>query len=152
MKTLIVVKSIHHQNTARVAKMIGDVLQAEIREPEEVSPELFEQYDLIGLGSGIYFGRFHNSMRRLISQMPVTDQPRAIFLFSTAGLSFLWRVWHWPLKRRLRQSGYRIVGEFSCRGWDTVGPLFLLGGLNRKHPNEKDLERARSFAQELKQN
>jgi hypothetical protein len=30
-----------------------------------------------------------------------------------------------------------------------VGPLWLIGGINRRHPNTSDLDRARSFAQQL---
>jgi len=41
------------------------------------------------------------------------------------------------------------VGEFSCRGWDTNGWLEKIGGINKGHPNEKDLERARRFAERL---
>lgn len=35
-KTLIICKSVHHQNTARVAQAIAYVLDAEICEPEDV--------------------------------------------------------------------------------------------------------------------
>ena len=42
-----------------------------------------------------------------------------------------------------------MIGEFSCRGYDTVGPLSFVGGLNREHPNETDLAQAVAFAQKL---
>jgi len=46
-------------------------------------------------------------------------------------------------------EGYEISGEFSCRGFDTWGPLWLTGGLNRKHPDDRDLQRARDFARNV---
>jgi flavodoxin len=47
--------------------------------------------------------------------------------------------------------GFSITGEFSCKGWDTVGPLKLFGGINKGRPNEDDLEEARVFARGLKE-
>ena len=46
-------------------------------------------------------------------------------------------------------GGFEVVAEFSCRGHDTFGPLWVLGGLNRKHPNIRDLKRAEAFARKL---
>ena len=39
-----------------------------------------------------------------------------------------------------------VVGEFSCRGFDTVGPFKLIGGVNKGRPDERDLENAKKFA------
>ena len=56
------------------------------------------------------------------------------------------KLWHAPLKKLLARKGFEVVGEFSCRGFDTWGPLWLTGGLNWRHPSERDLARAREFA------
>lgn len=151
MNMLIVVKSTHHQNTAKVAQVFAEVLQSDVVSPEDVTPEQMAQYDLVGFGSGIYFGRFHSTIRKLIRSLPTTDTPRAVFLFSTAGLPFLKSLYHWPVRRKLKKRGYLMIGEFSCRGFDTFGLLCLLGGLNRKHPDERDLARAGRFAQQIHQ-
>ena len=47
------------------------------------------------------------------------------------------------------KKGYDVMAEFSCRGFDTWGPLWLTGGLNKKHPDERDIQRARDFAQRI---
>jgi len=78
---------------------------------------------------------------------PETTKPA--FVFSTSGLPFLAKLWHAPLKKLLARKGFEVVGEFSCRGFDTWGPLWLTGGLNWRHPNERDLARAREFAAKL---
>lgn len=105
-RTLIICKSVHHQNTAKVAQAIANVLHAEICAPEDIPYARLEEYDLIGLGSGIYFGRFHSALRHWVCEMPIApSQGQRAFLFSTSGLSFLWRVWHWPLKSRLQKKG-----------------------------------------------
>ncbi len=149
-RTLVIYKSVHHQNTARVARVIADILHADLGTPDEVDPEKISNYDLVGFGSGIYFGRFHPSLRDWIERVPVvTDSLRHAFVFSTEGLPALGWLWHWSLKSRLRKKGFDIVDEFHSSGFDTVGLLSLLGGLNCRHPDQRDLEYAASFAREL---
>ena len=143
-RTAIVCESIHHGNTRRLAEAIAAVLEADLFTPETVPDATLAAYDLVGFGSGIYFGRHHRHLRRLVDSVPTL--PRAAFLFSTAGLPWLSAWYHCSLRRRLQRRGCRVLGEFCCAGWDTVGPLVLIGGLNRGRPNEGDLERAREFA------
>jgi flavodoxin len=150
-KTLIVCQSVHHRNTAMVAQAMGDVLEADIRTPETAPADKLDDYDLFGFGSGIYFGRFHGTLRDWIDRLPDAPQiTRPSFVFSTSGLPMLWRLWHWPLKSCLARKGFRVLGEFHCRGFDTFGPLWLLGGLNRRHPDARDLNAAREFAENLR--
>ena len=72
-----------------------------------------------------------------------------IMIFSTSGLPMFAKLWHWPVKNVLAKKGYRVIGEFSCRGFDTWGPLWLTGGLHRAHPDERDFQRAREFARQV---
>ena len=65
------------------------------------------------------------------------------------GLPLLTQFWHGPLKADLARRGFRVVGEFHCRGFDTWGPLGYIGGINRGHPDDRDLERAAGFARRL---
>ena len=146
-KTLVICKSVHHHNTAKVAKRITDVLGAEVVTPEETPYTCLDDYDLIGFGSGVYYGTFHEALwnwLRGLSDQRVAQKP--VFVFSTSGLSCLWRLWHGPFKRELARKGFKTVGEFHCRGFDSWGPLWLTGGINRRHPDERDLARAAEFA------
>ena len=151
-KTLVICKSVHHQNTARVAESIASVLGAEISSPEAVPYTSLDDYDLIGFGSGIYYGRFHEALwewLRGLPEQPASQPKKPAFVFSTAGISLLWKLWHDPLKKELSRRGFVVIGDFHCRGFDTWGPLWLTGGLNRKHPDERDLARAAEFARRL---
>lgn len=150
MKTLILCKSVHHQNTALVAHAMARVLQAEIRDPEDTPVDCLSDYDLVGFGSGIYFGRFHAAIRAWIGQLPnKVGNTQMAFLFSTAGLPSLWRLWHRPMKSLLSKKGWNVVAEFHCSGFDTFGPLWLVGGIHRRHPNQQDQEHAAEFARRL---
>ncbi len=147
---LVICASVHHGNTARVARCIADVLHADVRAPEAISVASLAEHAIVGFGSGVYYGRMHESLFALLGQLP--DSPeltRVAFVFSTSGLPFLAQFWHAPLKRLLARKGFDVVGTFACRGFDTWGPLWLTGGLNRRHPDGQDLERASAFAQHI---
>lgn len=148
MRALIVYVSIHHKNTEKVAKAMADVLNADLSKPWKIKPAEVGKYDLVGFGSGIYWWRHHWALLRLVDNLPRMEGKKA-FIFSTAGMNIPWYT-HRALKKKLKEKGFEIVGEFSCRGWDTNGWLARIGGINRGHPNEKDLERARRFAKRLK--
>lgn len=146
-KPLIVYKSVHHQNTAKIARVMADVLGAECVSPAECPYSRLAGHELLGLGSGIYYGRVHDELWQWVRDMPETySQNLSVFVFTTSGLPVLAKLWHWPLKSALMNKGYEVMAEFACRGFDTWGPLWLTGGLNKAHPDERDIQRARDFA------
>lgn len=119
-------------------------------EPETTPVSMAADCRLLGVGSGVYYGRMHPDLLAWLKQLPdASHGGRSAFIYSTSGLSFLSGVWHWPLRRLLARKGFDVVGEFACRGFDTWGPLWFTGGLNRRHPDERDLARARAFAEQL---
>ena len=143
----LILKSVHHGNTRAVAERIAKILGAPITDPDESLPSCLSDARLVGFGSGIYYGRFHRSLRRWIANLPNDyGVGRLAFVYSTSGLPFLSAIYHRPLVRALERRGFEVVGEFACRGHDSFGPLWLVGGINRKHPDADDLSRAESFA------
>ncbi|MEZ5144085.1 MAG: flavodoxin family protein [Acidimicrobiales bacterium] len=149
MQTMIVCVSVSNGNTRRVADRMADVLGATVAEPEDVDLDELAACDLVGFGSGIYLMQPHRRLRSLIARLPRVDQ-RPAFVFATSGsprlpiLDYLW-----PTVRALRSKGFEVVDTFSCLGLDTVGPLGLVGGINRGRPNERDLAAAERFARQL---
>lgn len=141
MKTLIICKSVHHGNTKKVADAMAATLAATVVNPEEVDVGKLSEYGLIGLGSGIYFGKHHKTIRALADRLPAPGT--AVFVFSTSGAT---RDQNGPLVAQLKGKGLDVKGSFTCRGFDTFGPFKLTGGLQKGHPDEKDLEDARKFA------
>jgi len=156
MKCQLIVFSYHHKNTEKVANAMAEVLGTSIQTPNQVSPEDLQQVDLIGLGSGIYSAKHHQTVLDLADALaPVADGKA--FIFSTTGApkfsitdKFVAKN-HSLLREKLQAKGYEIVGEFSCAGFNTNSFLHLFGGLNKGRPNADDLERARGFTQNLKQ-
>ena len=142
MKVLIVYNSVHHGNTEKIAKVIADELKAKMVKPTEEEVNKLSEYDLIGFGSGIYMGKHHESIFQLVEKLPA-DKDKKAFVFCTSGSS---KNYNEPLKEKLTAKGFQVVGEFSCKGFDTYGPFKLIGGINKGRPNEEDCRKAQEFA------
>ena len=146
-RPLILCKSVHHGNTAQVAEAMAGVLGAEIVAPEAVPSTSLQGRPLVGFGSGVYYGRMHGDLDAWLEALPdTTEAATPAFVFSTSGLPWLAWFWHRFVRRLLARKGFRVLGEFSCGGYDTWGPLRFIGGFNRSRPDECDLERAKTFA------
>ena len=146
MKTLIVYASVHHKNTEKVAKVIAAEMGADLVSIGEVQPAALTTYDLIGFGSGIYDHHFHQALLHFVETLPTVTEKQA-FVFSTCGVRGTRG--HAAFKELLASRGFSVVGDFSCKGWDTNSFFKLFGGINKGRPNEEDLEEAREFARGL---
>lgn len=146
MKRLIIYESVHHKNTEKIAKAMAEVLKAELKKPQDVNIDSLKDYDLIGFGSGIYYGKFHKNILELISKIK-TENHQKVFVFSTSGMGK--ESYNDSVKKELTEKGFEVIGSFACKGFDTYGPLKLVGGIAKGRPNEEDISRAREFAIKL---
>jgi len=151
MKALIIYTPVHHGNTERVAKVIANVLNADPLKLKQATTSMLEQYDFIGFGSGIHFGKHHRNLLNFVDILPMLRNKKA-FIFSTSGLRKIRFLHNFdkPLKAKLRLKGFDMIGEFSCRGLDTYRATKLVGGVNKGRPNTEDLSQAEDFAESLK--
>jgi flavodoxin len=150
MKTLLICFSYHHKNTAKIASVFANTLNAEIKIPSEVDQNGLSEYDLVGFGSGIYFGKHHKVLLELVDKLPQVTKRKA-FIFSTSGRPGNMIKFHKKLKAKLESKGFDIANEFNCVGPDTYGLIKIMGGLNKGHPNASDLKQAEAFAKSLNQ-
>ncbi|MFW9996325.1 MAG: flavodoxin family protein [Candidatus Odinarchaeota archaeon] len=153
LKVLIILKSIHHKNTEKIAKVFAKIFGSEIKAPRQTDPLEVQNYDLVGFGSGIYSDKHHESLIDFVDKMPRVNGRKA-FIFSTSALLGEKKVTkdHSILRERLQSRGYTIVDEFACKGFNTNSFLKYLGGMNKGRPNAEDLKNAEEFAWKLKQN
>jgi flavodoxin len=142
MNVLIIYKSYSKMNTEKIAQAMAGAMNATLKKVEEVGPEDLAGYDLIGIGSGIYGGKYHKSLFKLVEKIPRLEKD--VFLFHTAGGPD--EKYDQPMKVLLMKKGARIVGEFRCPG---AAGLLGFTWANKGHPDEHDLERARAFARGL---
>src|SRR5674536_205943 len=85
MKTLLIAYiSVHHKNTEQVAKVMAEELGADLVSIGQTRPETLTGYDLIGFGSGIFYGKFHRTLLQFVEGLHTVTGTRA-FIFSTSG-------------------------------------------------------------------
>ncbi|MFD4246018.1 flavodoxin family protein [Streptomyces sp. NPDC058525] len=149
MKAVIVCASVSHGNTRRVADAMAQVLGAKVVSPEEADPAELAGADLVGFGSGVFYGRLHPRLTDCVAALPA-GRGRT-FVFATSGLPELPpRPFTRPLVRLLEGKGFEVEGSFLCRAYDTWAPFKLIGGINKQRPNPADLTAARTFAERLR--
>ncbi len=147
IKCLIVVYSYHHNNTARIAQVFTEVLNAQIKTPDQVTQEELQQYDLIGFGSGIDSGKHYKPILDLVDRLSKVNDQKA-FIFSTSAIQGAAKVEkdHSFIRDQLTSKGFIIIDEFSCKGFNTNSFLKYFGGMNKGRPNSEDLKHAGEFA------
>ncbi|MCX4714143.1 flavodoxin family protein [Streptomyces griseus] len=154
MKAVIVCVSVSHGNTLRIADTMARPLGAKVVSPEEADPGELAAADLVGFGSGVFYGRLHPRLTDFVNALPTGRRPdrpdvRA-FVFATSGLPEAPVIpYTRPLVRRLEERGFAVDGSFACRALDTWAPFRLLGGINKHRPDADDLSAARTFAERL---
>ena len=139
MKTAIIYYSAHHGNTRKLVEAIAQGRDVTLIDALTAKSTDLSGYDLIGFASGIYFGKFHQSVVEFAkNNLP---QGKKVFFLSTYGGSNGTRA----IEEAVKVKDARIVGGFGCKGYDTFGPFRLVGGIAKGHPDEADLKNARDF-------
>jgi len=143
MKSAIVYYSSHHGNTKKLVQAIAQGRDVVLIDAASTKNADLNGYDLIGFASGIYFGKFHESVLEFArNHLP---QGKKVFFLSTYGGSSNTTA----IRKEVQAKGAQIAGEFGCKGYDTFGPFKLVGGIAKGHPNAADLERACQFFEAL---
>jgi flavodoxin len=150
-KSLLVVYSYHHNNTEKIAGVIGRALDARIKTPNQIAPEELREYDLLGFGAGIDSDKHYQVLLDFADKLPQLSDKNA-FIFSTSGVTGEEKRVkdHTVLREKIVDKGCKIVGEFQCRGFNTNSFLKFFGGMNKGRPNADDLRHAEKFAKNLK--
>ncbi len=150
MKTIIIYSSIHHKNTKKIAKTMANVLKARLIKAKNANEKDIKDASLIGFGSGIYYGKMHKNILNLAKKLDKVNNKKA-FVFSTSGIkaNCFFNKNHRPIKKILQNKNFNIIAEFNCLGHDSYGLLKLISGVNKKRPNQKDINNAKKFAKKL---
>ena len=147
MKTAIVYASVHHKNTEKVVKAIVEKHpEIELIDATKTILKDLASYDLIGFASGIFYGKFHKSLLSFITEnLPLRKK---VFVMYTCG-SDRSETYLKDIKDLIKSRECTLTAAYSCLAYDTFGPFKLIGGINKGHPNEADLEKAVDFYESL---
>lgn len=144
MKVAIAYYSQHHGNTKKLLdaiKNLGDVKLINVVESKEADLSV---YDIIGFASGTYFAKFSKAVTKF-AKNNLPDK-KLVFLINTYGVKSDYTK---GMKRIIEEKSCRLLGSYGCRGFDTFGPLKLIGGIAKEHPDENDLKGAIEFFRKI---
>lgn len=142
LKTCIIYYSQHHGNTKKLLDAIkavdSDVELVDATKRHEVD---LSGYDRIGFASGIYYGKFAEQILNFAKvNLPIGKD---VFFIATAGN---------PMKNNFNAIGEitsgkhcNELGRFISKGFDTYGPFKIVGGLQKGHPTDEEIEGAVNF-------
>ena len=140
MKSVIVYTSVHHGNTKKIVDAIVNECGVEVIDATQVKEKDLSGYDVIGFASGIYGANFHQSILNFASvNLPANKK---VFLIMTSAMN---KDFSKSILKVIEGKHPKIVGKFTCTGYNTFGPFKLVGGTGKGHPNEDDLARAVDF-------
>ena len=147
MKTAICYYSRHHGNTLKVLETMAEAAEIDLIDVTSRLAARLPQFDRIGFASGIYYSQFHETVINYAAQyLPAGKE---VFFLCTHGSRNCPEKYFSAITAAAKEKNCRILGRFSCRGYDTYGPFKLIGGLAKGHPDETDLQKAHEFIQNL---
>ena len=146
MKTAVCYYSRHHGNTRKVLDAMAREGELDLIDVTARQAVRLEGYDRIGFASGVYYGKFHPSVPAFARQYLPEGKP--VFFLCTYGASRGKSLRE--MEAVAREKYCPVLGTFGCRGYDTFGPLKLVGGIAKGHPNGRDLENAKKFWRQMK--
>ncbi len=120
---------------------MAEKINADILKAADVNLDKFEEYDIVGFGSGVYNGKLHKELSGILSKLSQQDDKKA-FIFSTTGSKTYSSMAHEQFRPLLEEKGFEIIGEFSCLGFDTA---LTKEGINKGRPNKQDIKDAEDF-------
>ncbi|QTQ10753.1 flavodoxin [Treponema parvum] len=145
-KIAIIYASIHHKNTEKLVTEISKEIEIDIFNINKVKEVDFSKYETIGFASGIYMGKFHQSIYKFLEKHEA-DIPKKTFVLCTSGIGkgrYAKKFYSY-----LQDRGFEVLGAFECKGFDTYGLFKFFGGLAKGHPNTKDIENVVTFMKSI---
>lgn len=148
-KILMVYCSTKHKNTENLIKSLKDkenITYLDITNELNYDFDKLNEFQIIGFASGIFMSKFHKNIYEFINKIPVQEQ-KPCFLCFTAGMNN--KKFFNKIRHNVEDRGFKIIGEFSCPGFDTFGPLKLIGGINKNRPDNSDKQNFIDFINNL---
>ncbi|MGN8895680.1 flavodoxin domain-containing protein [Flavonifractor sp. HCP28S3_F3] len=145
MKTAICYYSRHHGNTLKVLEAMAQEGEVDLIDVTTRQAVRLNGYDCIGLASGIYGFDFQKSVVAFARQYLPQGKP-VFFVYTYGGAKGNGAK---VAAEVAKEKNCPVLGEFSCKGYDTFGPFKLVGGIAKGHPNARELEHARCFFRQI---
>ncbi len=146
MKILIIVKSKHNDNTLKIAEAMSEAAPVTVATLENAQLYNLNEYDIVGYGSGIYFGKHDKELLKFVESLG--NDKSYCFVFSTSG-SKNFEKNNACLIKLLESKNKVVLDSFGCLGFDKFFIFAICGGINKTHPDINDFESAQNFISRL---
>ncbi|HHW68589.1 flavodoxin [Defluviitalea raffinosedens] len=144
METAILFESYHHGNTKKICDAIGQKYGITLIDARGPIEDL-EKYDLIGLASGVAYGKYYKTITDVIrNKLP---HNKNVFFIYTCGNPN--KDYSMQVKEIAAGKNCTILGVYGCKGYDTYGPLKLIGGINKENPTADEINEAIKFFENI---
>ncbi len=147
MKTAIIYGSKHHGNTRKVCDRVASECGAVLIEAGSVDESFnWEDYDLYGFASGIAYSKFYEPVNRAAGMIP--KGKKVFFIYTCAKND---KDFSAGIRKVAEERGAVCLGTYGCRGYNTYGPLKLIGGMNKNNPDKDELKAAVEFVRNMEE-
>ncbi len=146
MKTVIVYSSNHHGNTLKLVTAISEKYGVDLINADTAGDYSLNEYDCIGFAAGIAYGKMYKKIGEIIKEN--LPEGKKVFFLYTCGKNT--KNFSMTEQKLAKDKNCTVLGSYGCLGYDTYGPLKLIGGLNKGHPDEKEIQEAVLFFEGLK--
>ncbi len=144
MSTAIVYYSKHHGNTKKLLDAIAAAEEVTLIDVTTPAADL-TSFDRIGFASGIYYSSVARQILSFASEhLPENKDVFYIYTHGAPVGGFLKGIREIAKKKHCRE-----LGAYHCLGFDTFGPIKLVGGIAKEHPTKKEIAGAVAFYQGL---
>ena len=145
MKVAIAYYSQHHGNTKKLLDAIADRQEVTLVDVTKKQEYDLRSFDLIGFASGVYYGKLAKQVVSFAQiNLPDGKDIFTIYTFGGAGKDVDSELMQVADKRHCKK-----VGAYHCYGFDTFGPFKLVGGIQKGHPTEEEIQGAVDFYSHL---
>ncbi|WP_040662825.1 flavodoxin family protein [Oscillibacter ruminantium] len=145
MKIAICYYSRHHGNTLKVIEAMTAGQEVDLIDVTVRVAVHLEQYDLIGFASGIYYNKYSDAVVSFARQY--LPENKKVFFIYTYGAPKVTATKE--IAEAVAEKQGTVIGEYSCRGFDTFGPFKLVGGIAKGHPTAGELAASKEFFRNL---
>ena len=124
---------------------MAEVSDAQVCTIDKMNTVNMDDYEIIGFGSGIAFGKHYDKLLNVVGQLQLKE--KNVFVFSTSGTGN--KKYNSALIELLKNAEASVVDDFTCKGYDTYGPFKIIGGVSKGHPDDDDIAAAKQFIQRI---
>ncbi|MCR4925985.1 MAG: flavodoxin [Clostridiales bacterium] len=144
MKSMIVYASHHHGNTEKLVKGLAEKYDIDLIDAEKATEINYDEYDIIGFASGVDFGKFYAPVTDFAEKLPAEKNIYAIYTCGQDNAKYGGQI-----QEISQKSNCKFLGKYGCKGYDTYGPWKIIGGINKVHPNQDDIDKACAFYENI---